>query len=105
MTKDEARLSVMNAISMALKDSTLQRGFEIICKNLSELENENTKLKEQNRSYEQLLDKGSVTLMKERLKNYKQLIKTKDIIKALLDFDFLPETDIKKRAEQFLKEE
>lgn len=44
MTKDEARSSVMGAISMALKDPTLQQGFEIICKNLSELEETNAKL-------------------------------------------------------------
>ena len=47
MTKDEARASVMGAISMTLKDSTLQQGFEIICKNLSELEKENAELKAQ----------------------------------------------------------
>ncbi len=41
MTKDEARSSVMGAISMALKDPTLQQGFEVICKNLSELKEEN----------------------------------------------------------------
>ena len=41
MTKEEARASVMGAISMALKDPILQQGFEIICKNLSELEQEN----------------------------------------------------------------
>ena len=46
MTKDEARLSVMGAISMALKDPILQQGFEIICKNLSELEQENEELKD-----------------------------------------------------------
>lgn len=40
MTKDEARSAVMGAISMALKDPTLQQGFEIICK-------ENAELKEQ----------------------------------------------------------
>lgn len=34
-----------------------------------------------------------------------QLTKAKEIIKELLDFDFLPEIEIKKRAEQFLKEE
>lgn len=44
MTKEEARSSVMGAISMALKDPTLQQGFEIICKNLSELEAYNEKL-------------------------------------------------------------
>lgn len=46
MTKEEARLSVMGAISMALKDPTLQQGFEIICKNLAELKKENAELKE-----------------------------------------------------------
>ena len=34
-------------ISMALKDPVLQQGFEIICKNLVELEKENAELKEQ----------------------------------------------------------
>ena len=37
MTKDEMK----NKISMALKESVLQQGFEIICKNLAELEKEN----------------------------------------------------------------
>jgi len=46
MNKDEARSAVMGAISMALKNPTLQQGFEIICKNLAELEKENAKLKE-----------------------------------------------------------
>jgi regulator of replication initiation timing len=41
MTKDEMK----NRISMALKDPILQQGFEIICKNLDELEKENEKLK------------------------------------------------------------
>lgn len=45
MTKEEARSSVMEAISMALKAPTLQQGFEIICKNFSELEKENAELK------------------------------------------------------------
>ena len=31
---------------MALKDPVLQQGFEIICKNLAELERENAELKE-----------------------------------------------------------
>lgn len=45
MTKEDARLAVMGAISMALKDPTLQHGFEIICKNLADLEKENVELK------------------------------------------------------------
>ena len=43
MTKDEMK----DKISMALKEPVLQQGFEIICKNLAELEKENAELKEQ----------------------------------------------------------
>lgn len=42
MTKDEMK----NRISLALKDPILQQGFEIICKNLSELEKENAETQE-----------------------------------------------------------
>jgi len=41
MNKDEMK----NRISMALKDPILQQGFEIICKNLAELEKENAELR------------------------------------------------------------
>ena len=44
MNKDEARSAVIGAISMALKDTILQQGFEIICKELEELEAENNDL-------------------------------------------------------------
>ena len=44
MDKDEARSAVMGAISMALKDPTVQHGFELICKELKELEEENQRL-------------------------------------------------------------
>lgn len=40
MTKDEMK----DRISMALKDPILQQGFEIICKNIAELEKENKQL-------------------------------------------------------------
>ena len=40
MTKDEMK----DKISMALKDPVSQQGFEIICKNLAELEKENAEL-------------------------------------------------------------
>lgn len=41
MTKEELK----DRISMALKDPILQQGFEIICKNLAELEKENKEQK------------------------------------------------------------
>ena len=46
MTKEEAHLSVMGAISMALKDPILQQGFEIICKENADLKKQNEELKE-----------------------------------------------------------
>lgn len=39
--KEELKDEMKNRISMALKDPILQQGFEIICKNLAELEKEN----------------------------------------------------------------
>ena len=45
MTKDEKKDEMKNRISMALKDPILQQGFEIICKNLVELEKENEQLR------------------------------------------------------------
>ena len=43
-TKDELKDEMKNKISMTLKDPVLQQGFEIICKNLAELEKENAEL-------------------------------------------------------------
>lgn len=84
MTKDEMK----NRISMALKDPVLQQGFEIICK-------ENTELKKQD----------------------EQLTQAKEIIKKFLEFannevEFDPEhpqgltdfwEELCENAEQFLK--
>ena len=57
---------------------------------------ENAELK--NRNHELLESCEGATMM------YKQLTKAKEIIKKLLDFDFLPDIEIKKQAEQFLGE-
>ncbi len=40
MSEEEKKDELKNKISMALKDPILQQGFEIICKNLAELEKE-----------------------------------------------------------------
>ena len=109
MNKDEARSSVMGAISMVLKDTTLQQGFEIICKNLLELEEENAELKKQrfslrnerntfltqNEQYEKDLINSNENLTKaiEILKKYH------DECPAKYSFE-----DIDDMAEQFLKE-
>ena len=50
MTEEEQKEKLndlMNKISFALKDATLQQGFEIICKRIAELEKENADLKAQ----------------------------------------------------------
>ena len=43
--KTEKLNDLKNRISFALKDATLQQGFEIICKRIAELEKENADLK------------------------------------------------------------
>lgn len=45
LVKTEKLNELMNKISFALKDATLQQGFEIICKRIAELEKENESLK------------------------------------------------------------
>ena len=86
---------------------TLQNALDRI----AELEKENVELKEKNKSYEEIIESGSITLVKERLKNYKQFIKAKEIIKKFLlwENDWHNKTESKyellKQAEQFLKEE
>ncbi len=86
MTKDEARLSVMGAISMALKDPILQQGFEIICKHLAEFEQQLTEAKE-------LLAKW-VELYKPKLKDF-----SKPPIQVDTE-QFLRETDIDNAIKQ-----
>lgn len=45
LVKTEKLNDLKNRISFALKDGTLQQGFEIICKRIAELEKENADLK------------------------------------------------------------
>ena len=76
MTKDE----IKSRISMALKDPILQQGFEVICK-------ENTELKKQ---VEQL------TKAKELLTKWVELFKSKG--------GNIPPTPVQVETEQFLNE-
>lgn len=133
MTKEEARSSVMGAISMALKDPTLQQGFEIICKNLSDLEAKNAKLQAKiddwQSEYIELenlknneiadLEKENAEL-KEKLnfstqyyqgqKAKEQLTQAKEIIRDFLSvtIDYIDKEDknypLIEQAERFLKE-
>jgi hypothetical protein len=98
MTKDEMK----NRISMALKDPILQQGFEIICKNLDELEKENAELNKKLSKAEEEYDK--------MFWNKNEIIsKAKETIRMVIDsykhkerFSF--EKDLIK-AEQFLNSE
>lgn len=132
MTKDEARSSVMGAISMALKDPILQQGFEIICKENAELndklnnlskvsevrlanwqkyEQENAELKAINEGYcrsrDRLASIGLPTFMscKETVNKLKE---AKDLIRNLLRVTYGEgwnySLDVKVKAEDFLKE-
>ncbi|MBQ9102500.1 MAG: hypothetical protein IJY51_05415 [Treponema sp.] len=107
MTKDE----IKNRISMALKDPVLQQGFEIICK-------ENTELKGEADSVLNNWCKGDDPCPHLK-KRDEQLTKAKEIIKKFSEFvnnevEFDPEhpqeytdlwIELCEKAEQFLNSE
>ena len=114
--KTEKLNDLKNRISFALKDATLQQGFEIICKRIEELEKENKKLQDF-LSVGSTLNKGLNSMNKaleEERDKYRnmvfekdaQLIKAKEIIKEMLSI--LPKENIEgvyeitEHAEQFL---
>lgn len=92
MNKEEMK----NKISFALKDYTLQQGFEIICK-------ENEKLKEDNWTM-------ATNYTKMEQKFFNKLSKCKEIIKTLIeDLEALEGEDVRefktvKEANQILME-
>ena len=104
-----------NRISMALKNPILQQGFEIICKNLVELEKENAELKTDYKVLSCSVDdfgKLQDKLEEEQRKNNglsENLTKAKEIIKKYLAIgvggkitqNYL---DVTKEAEQFIKD-
>ena len=130
MTKDEMK----DKISMAFKDPVSQQGFEIICKNLAELEKENAELKEKVSYLEDNLrvarkDRENLQLdvakgLKEFVKDYpatslrylanekyvEQLTKAKELIEELSSSLSVvgecddEECELLNRAEQFLKD-
>lgn len=75
MIKDEMK----NRISMALKDPILQQGFEIICKNLEELEKENSASKQE---WEVL--KNTISDCEEFCNKYTDLVKENAELKEKL---------------------
>lgn len=68
--KKEKMNELMNKISFALKDATLQQGFEIICKKISELEKENEELKKE---IEKLKEKHKEAFLKEIANHNKEI--------------------------------
>lgn len=106
MTKDE----IKNRISMALKDPVLQQGFEIICKENTELENENAELREQCSTLADCNICHS-TCKTENIELKKQLTKAKEIINNLIDSlmaidgEQIRELSVVKEAERLLNSE
>lgn len=112
MTKDE----IKDRISMALKDPVLQQGFEIICKDFSELEKENAELKRERKRLNDNYHYWNIKachIDQELYDTKQQLTKAKDHIKKLLDClqqdTNDPQTNYyvvqyMTEAEQFLKE-
>ena len=111
MTKDEMK----NKISMALKDPILQQGFDIICKNLAELEKENAELKgikdiatlirANNDTVITLMQLNNILVNKNQ-----QLTKAKELLTKWVELfkpkgGNIPPTPIQVETEQFISEE
>ena len=81
MTKEELKDEMKNRISMALKDPILQQGFEIICKNLVELEQENAELEKENKTMRSEIGiaKGYIERVEKENAELKEQNETKDI--------------------------
>lgn len=114
--KEEKLKELMNRISLALKDTTLQQGFEIICKKLAELEKENEQLKEKIKMSENTCDtwqeiqKADNELLRELEKENAELQEfAENIVKASADnpnefFELKKENEILKNSiEQAIK--
>lgn len=104
MTKDEMK----DKISIALKDTVLQQGFEIICKNLAELEKEKCELLGIIQGKDMVIQELKKELNSMLISKNQQLIKAKELIKEMLSI--LPKENIEgiyeitEEAEQFLRE-
>lgn len=107
MTKDELKDELKNKISMALKDPVLQQGFEIICKNLAELEKEKCELLGIIQGKDKVIQELKEELNSMMVSKNQQLTKAKEIIRDLLQV--LPKENIEgiyeitEEAEQFLR--
>ena len=86
MTKDEMKDEMKNKISMALKDPVLQQGFEIICKNLAELEKEKCKLLGIIQGKDKVIQEVKKELNSMLVSKNQQLAKAKEIIKKFSEF-------------------
>ena len=107
-TKDELKDEMKDKISMALKDPVLQQGFEIICKNLAELEKEKCELLGIIQGKDKVIQELKKELNSMMVSKNPQLAKAKELIKEMLSI--LPKENIEgvyeitEEAERFLRE-
>lgn len=104
MTKEELK----DKTSMALKDPILQQGFEIICKNLAELEKEKCELLGIIQGKDKVIQELEKELNSMLVSKNQQLTKAKEIIKEMLSI--LPKYDsqglwLYRRSRALLKED
>ena len=79
MTKDEMK----DKISMTLKDPVLQQGFEVICKNLAELEKEKCELLGIIQGKDKVIQELKKELNSMLVGKNQQLAKAKEIIEKM----------------------
>lgn len=96
MTKEELK----NKISMALKDPILQQGFEIICKENTELQEQIAELKRDKEDLIFVRDQKAKCMCEDK----QRLTKAKSIIKQFLNDNPVITKEVLGKLEQFLKE-
>ena len=108
MTNEELERLYMDIYDNGIFDYDYKEKFKRYVNNMLEsLERENAELKKSIKYVNTICERKSVTnsqLTELAADSSAKLWEAKKIIKKLLDFDFLPENEIKKQAERFLEE-
>ena len=103
--KTEKLNDLKNRISFALKDATLQQGFEIICKRIAELEKENAELKKELKISQRCWQAQKNISLNANCSLHKAKEIIKDLLKCLPKENIEGVYEVTEEAEEFLNSE
>lgn len=91
---------LMNRISFALKDATLAQGFEIICKRLTDLENDRHELLDKIKAIKEVLNIEEIYRLKKENEELKKFCEDVKQIEEVSDFRWEENQKLKKENEE-----